>query len=107
MGWRFVNPALDALYGTETLPRTGENVAQDHGISREDQDAFALRSQQRAAVAQASGFFAEEIIPVSVPGKKKGETVEFSTDEHPRADTTIEALQHSVIRWGCRAHASP
>ncbi|KKW90115.1 3-oxoadipyl-CoA thiolase [Sphingobium chungbukense] len=93
MGWRFVNPALDALYGTETMPRTGENVAQDHGISREDQDAFALRSQQRAAAAQASGFFAEEIVPVAIPGKKRGETVEFAADEHPRADTTVEALQ--------------
>jgi len=92
MGWRFVNPALDALYGTETMPRTGENVAMDYGISREDQDAFALRSQQRAAAAQASGFFAEEIIPVIVPGKKRGETVEISVDEHPRADTTIETL---------------
>lgn len=93
MGWRFVNPALDALYGTETMPRTGENVAQEHGISRADQDAFALRSQQRAAAAQANGFLAEEIIPITVPGRKRGETVEVSVDEHPRADTTIEALQ--------------
>mgnify|MGYP003582223784 CR=1 FL=1 len=93
MGWRFVNPALDALYGTETMPRTGENVAQDHGISREDQDAFALRSQQRAGAAQASGFLAEEIMPVSVPGRKRGETMEFAVDEHPRADTGIDALQ--------------
>ncbi|WP_285017437.1 3-oxoadipyl-CoA thiolase [Novosphingobium sp. fls2-241-R2A-195] len=92
MGWRFVNPALDALYGTETMPRTGENVAEDFGISRADQDAFALRSQQRAAAAQASGFFAEEIVPVTVPGKKRGETLEVSIDEHPRADTTIETL---------------
>ena len=92
MGWRFVNPALDALYGTETMPRTGENVAEDHGINRADQDAFALRSQQRAAAAQASGFFAEEIIPVTVPGRKRGETAEFTTDEHPRADTTLETL---------------
>lgn len=92
MGWRFVNPALDALYGTETMPRTGENVAQDYGISRADQDAFALRSQQRAAAAQASGFFADEIISVTVPGKKRGETMEVSVDEHPRADTTIETL---------------
>ncbi|MFT4053386.1 MAG: 3-oxoadipyl-CoA thiolase [Novosphingobium sp.] len=92
MGWRFVNPALDALYGTETMPRTGENVAEDFGISRGDQDAFALRSQQRAAAAQASGFFAEEIVPVTVPGKKRGETLDVSIDEHPRADTTIETL---------------
>jgi 3-oxoadipyl-CoA thiolase len=92
MGWRFINPALDALYGTETMPRTGENVAEDHGISRADQDAFALRSQQRAAAAQASGFFAEEIVPVAVPGRKRGETVDITTDEHPRADTTLETL---------------
>ncbi|MCC6828410.1 MAG: 3-oxoadipyl-CoA thiolase, partial [Novosphingobium sp.] len=92
MGWRFVNPALDALYGTETMPRTGENVAQQYGISRADQDAYALRSQQRAVAAQRSGFHAEEIIPVAVPGKKKGETGEVSVDEHPRADTTLEAL---------------
>ncbi|MCY1166247.1 3-oxoadipyl-CoA thiolase [Sphingomonas sp. BE270] len=93
MGWRFVNPALEALYGTETMPRTGENVAQDYQISRADQDAFALRSQQRAVAAQASGFFAEEIIPVVTPGKKKGDTIAVSVDEHPRADTTIEVLQ--------------
>lgn len=92
MGWRFVNPALDARYGTETMPRTGENVAVDHNISRADQDAFALRSQQRAAAAQASGYFAEEIVPVTVPGRRKGETIEATTDEHPRADTTIETL---------------
>ena len=92
MGWRFVNPALDALYGTETMPRTGENVAQDYGISRADQDAFALRSQQRAAAAQTNGFFAEEIIPVTVPGRKRGETIDVSVDEHPRADTSLETL---------------
>jgi 3-oxoadipyl-CoA thiolase len=92
MGWRFVNPALDALYGTETMPRTGENVAEDYGISRADQDAFALRSQQRTAAAQASGFHAEEIVPVSVPGRKRGEVTQITQDEHPRADTTLEAL---------------
>jgi 3-oxoadipyl-CoA thiolase len=92
MGWRFVNPALDALYGTEPMPRTGENVAQDLGISREDQDAFALRSQQRAAAAQASGWFAGEIVPVEVAGPKRGETVQFAADEHPRADTTPDRL---------------
>ncbi|MXO73252.1 3-oxoadipyl-CoA thiolase [Alteraurantiacibacter buctensis] len=92
MGWRFVNPALDALYGTEPMPRTGENVAQDHGISRADQDAFAWRSQQRAAAAQASGWFAGEIVAVEVPGRKRGETVLFDTDEHPRADTTLDRL---------------
>jgi len=93
MGWRFVNPALDSLYGSETMPRTGENVAEDYRISRTDQDAFALRSQQRAIAAQASGFLAQEIISVAVPGKRKGETVEVDSDEHPRADTTIEVLE--------------
>ena len=93
MGWRFVNPALDRLYGTETMPRTAENVAEDHSINRADQDAFALRSQQRAAAAQLNGFFAEEIIPVTVSGKRRGETMDVSSDEHPRGDTTIEALQ--------------
>ena len=93
MGWRFVNPALNAVYGTETMPRTGENVAEDYGISRADQDAFALRSQQRAQAAQESGFFSEEIVSVTVPGKKGGETVEVSVDEHPRHGTTLEVLQ--------------
>ncbi len=93
IGWRFVNPVFEALYGTETMPRTGENVAEDHAIGRDDQDAFALRSQQRAAAAQRNGFHAGEIIPVTVPGRKKGETVEVSADEHPRADTTIETLR--------------
>jgi len=92
MGWRFVNPALDALYGTETMPRTGENVAQEHGISRADQDGFALRSQERAVAAQANGFHAEEIVAVAVPGRRKGETAEVSVDEHPRADSSMEAL---------------
>ena len=92
MGWRFVNPALDALYGTETMPRTAENVAEDHGISRADQDAFALRSQQRAVAAQNNGFFDAEIVPVVTPGRKRGETVEVRMDEHPRADTSIEGL---------------
>lgn len=92
MGWRFVNPVLDERYGVESMPQTGENVARDHGVSREDQDAFALRSQQRAAAAQQSGYFAEEIIPVTVPGTKRGETVQVDTDEHPRPSTTMEAL---------------
>jgi len=100
MGWRFVNPALDALTGTETMPRTGENVAEDYGISRADQDAFALRSQQRAVAAQASGFHGEEIVPVTVPDRKKGETIEVAVDEHPRADTTIEVLQRLTPLFG-------
>lgn len=91
MGWRFVNPALDALYGTETMPRTGENVAEDHKISRTDQDAFSLRSQQRALAAQQNGFLADEIVPVTVPGRK-GETTLVAIDEHPRADVTMDTL---------------
>src|SRR3546814_188873 len=74
------------------MPQTGDNVAADHDVNRADQDAFALRSQQRAAAAQASGFFAEEIIPVSVPGARRGQTELVDTDEHPRAGTTAEAL---------------
>ena len=92
MGWRFVNPALDALHGTESMPQTGENVARDHGISRDDQDAFALRSQQRTAAAREAGFHAEEIIPVTVPGARRGETIEVDTDEHPRPGTDAAAL---------------
>lgn len=92
MGWRFVNPALDARYGTETMPRTAENLAGDLGITREDQDAFALRSQIRAAAARASGYFASEIVPVSVPGKRRGEFGQCAEDEHLRPDATLEAL---------------
>lgn len=90
LGWRFVNPHMKDQYGVETMPQTGDNVAEDFGISRQDQDAFALRSQQRTAAAQAAGFFAEEIVPVRV-AHRKGETV-VDTDEHPRADTSLEAL---------------
>ncbi len=90
MGWRFVNPALRALYGVESMPQTADNVAIDYQVSRQDQDAFALRSQQRAARAQAEGYFAEEIVPVRV-AQRKGETV-VAYDEHPRPDTTLEAL---------------
>ncbi|WP_269745220.1 3-oxoadipyl-CoA thiolase [Pseudomonas massiliensis] len=90
IGWRFVNPLMKAEYGVDSMPQTADNVADDYNVSRADQDAFALRSQQRAAAAQASGFFAEEIVPVRIPGKK-GETV-VDTDEHPRADTTLEGL---------------
>ena len=90
MGWRFINPALKAAYGVETMPVTADNVAEDYGVSREDQDAFALRSQQRAAAAQASGYFAEEIVPVVIK-TKKGETV-VDADEHLRPDTSAEGL---------------
>jgi 3-oxoadipyl-CoA thiolase len=90
IGWRFINPLLKRQYGVDSMPETGENVAEDYQVSREDQDAFALRSQQRAAKAQAAGFFAEEIVPVEIPGKKGPTTV--CTDEHPRPDTTLEGL---------------
>ena len=92
MGWRFVNPALDARYGTETMPRTGENVAKQFGISRAHQDAFAARSQQRAGAAQDEGFFAEEIVAVQVPADRRGETREVAADEHPRPATTTQSL---------------
>ena len=91
MGWRFINPKLDELYGTETMPQTAENVAEQFNINRADQDAFALRSQQRTAAAQKAGFFKDEITPVSI-SQRKGEPVSVDTDEHPRADTTLEKL---------------
>ena len=91
MGWRFINPKLDELYGTETMPQTAENVAEQFNINRADQDAFALRSQQRTAVAQEAGFFKDEITPVVIP-QRKGDPVTVDTDEHPRADTTLEKL---------------
>jgi 3-oxoadipyl-CoA thiolase len=90
IGWRFINPLMKKQYGVDSMPETGENVADEFTVSREDQDAFALRSQLRAARAQAAGFFAEEITPVEIPSKK-GPTV-VSTDEHPRPDTTLDAL---------------
>jgi 3-oxoadipyl-CoA thiolase len=90
IGWRFVNPAMRATYGTSSMPETGQNVADDHNISREDQDAFALRSQDRAATAQANGRLAREIVPVSVP-QAKGEPVVVTRDEHPR-ETSAETL---------------
>ena len=90
IGWRFINPKMKELYGVDAMPQTADNVADEWQVGRADQDAFALRSQQRAAAAQQAGFFAEEIVPVVIRGKK-GETV-VDTDEHPRADTTAEAL---------------
>jgi 3-oxoadipyl-CoA thiolase len=90
IGWRFVNPLMQAQYGVDSMPDTAENVAEEFQISRADQDAFALRSQQRAVGAQASGFFAREIAPVTIQGRR-GETV-VDADEHPRADTTLEGL---------------
>jgi 3-oxoadipyl-CoA thiolase len=90
IGWRFVNPLMKARYGIDSMPETAENVAQEFGIARADQDAFALRSQQRAAAAIAAGRMAEEIVPVSV-AQKRGDPVMVTTDEHPRA-TSLEAL---------------
>ncbi len=91
IGWRFVNPLMKKQYGIDSMPETGENVAEQFGISREDQDAFALRSQQRTAKAQADGYFAGEITPVEVKGRKGAVTV-VDTDEHPRPETTMEML---------------
>jgi acetyl-CoA acyltransferase len=91
IGWRFVNPRMKEMYGTDSMPETGEIVAEEYHISREDQDAFALRSQQRAADAMRACRIGEEIVAVPLPGKK-GETTSFSVDEHPRPDTTLEAL---------------
>lgn len=93
IGWRFVNPAMQAIYGIDSMPETADNVAVDYAISRQDQDAFALRSQQRWAVAHKAGVFADEIAPVAVP-KRRGEPVIFDTDEHPRPQTTIEQLKN-------------
>lgn len=92
IGWWFVNPLMHEAFGTDSMPETAENVAAQFGISRADQDAFALRSQQRTALAQQRGILAQEIIPVSLSGKK-GAITQFSEDEHPRAETTLEQLQ--------------
>jgi 3-oxoadipyl-CoA thiolase len=90
IGWRFINPLLKDMYGVDSMPETGENVAADFGISREDQDRFALRSQQRALAAQAGGLFADEIVSVPVTAKR-GQVTLVSVDEHPR-ETSLEAL---------------
>ncbi|MEZ5824866.1 MAG: 3-oxoadipyl-CoA thiolase [Geminicoccaceae bacterium] len=91
IGWRFVNKALERQYGVDSMPETAENVAADFSISREDQDAFAARSQARYAAAADRGSFADEITPVSLP-TRRGDPVVVDTDEHPRADTTLETL---------------
>jgi len=91
IGWRFKNPKLDKLFGTHSMPETADNVAADYGISREDQDAFAARSQARWQAAQERGLFAEEIVPVQIP-QRKGEPLVVDTDEHPRPGTTAEQL---------------
>ncbi|WP_299814176.1 3-oxoadipyl-CoA thiolase [uncultured Roseibium sp.] len=90
IGWRFINPEMDRVYGTDSMPETAENVAEAFNVSRQDQDAFALRSQNRAAAAIASGVLSEEIVPVAV-SQRRGDPVVFDTDEHPRA-TTAEKL---------------
>ena len=91
IGWRFVNPLMRAQYGTDAMPETAENVAAEFNIAREDQDAFAWRSQQRAGAAMASGWLQQEIIPVSIP-QRKGEALRIEQDEHPRPETTLAAL---------------
>ena len=91
IGWRFVNPLMKRQYGIDSMPETAENVAEDFKISREDQDTFALRSQQRAGVAMENGRFAKEIVPVTIP-QRKGEPTIIDKDEHPRPETTIETL---------------
>ncbi|KAA0574898.1 3-oxoadipyl-CoA thiolase [Azospirillum sp. B21] len=91
IGWRFVNPLMKAKFGIDSMPETAENVAADHNISRADQDAFAVRSQQRAGRAQESGRLSREIVPVSIP-RRKGEPTIIAADEHLRPDTTLEAL---------------
>ena len=90
IGWRFINPAMKSAYGVDSMPETAENVATDHGIDRASQDRMALASQTRAIAAQQSGFFDQEIVPVSIP-QKKGDPIQVTVDEHPRA-TSLEAL---------------
>jgi acetyl-CoA acyltransferase len=90
IGWRFINPMMRQQYGVDSMPETGENVAEDFGVTRHDQDAFALRSQQRAAAAQVSGRFGREIVPVTIP-QRKGDPLVIEKDEHPR-ETSMEAL---------------
>lgn len=91
IGWRFINPLMKKQYGVDSMPETGENVAEDFGISRQDQDAFAVRSQQKAGVAMENGRLAQEITPVIIP-QRKGDAVVVSQDEHPRPQTTLAAL---------------
>src|SRR5208337_412407 len=90
-GWRFVNPAMKAKFGTDSMPETAEIVAEEYHIARADQDAFAFRSQQRTSEAMKSGRLGEEIVSVPIP-QKRGDPVLVSVDEHPRPDTTLEAL---------------
>jgi len=91
LGWRFINPRLQAAYGTDSMPETAENVAERYGVSREDQDAFALRSQQKAEAARVAGYLAEEIVPVEIP-RRKADPLVVDRDEHPRSDVSAESL---------------
>ncbi|MGF1639918.1 MAG: 3-oxoadipyl-CoA thiolase [Rhodospirillales bacterium] len=91
IGWRFVNPKMKQRFGSDSMPQTADNVAADFDVSREDQDGFALRSQQRWAAAQAAGRFKDEIVPVTIP-QRKGEPIVVDTDEHPRPSATLAAL---------------
>jgi 3-oxoadipyl-CoA thiolase len=91
IGWRFVNPKIKAQFGIDSMPETAENVASQFGVSREDQDAFALRSQQRCSAAQQQGYFQGEIVPVEIPSAK-GDPISIDRDEHPRPQTTLEQL---------------
>ena len=101
IGWRFINPAMKKLYGVDSMPETAENVADEHQVSRPDQDAFALRSQKRAGAAQAKGTFRQEIVAVEMKDRK-GSLTRVETDEHPRPDTTLEALARlgGIVREG-------
>ena len=101
LGWRFVNPKMKQAYGVESMPQTGENVAAEWNVGRADQDAFALRSQQKAAAARNSGRFDAEIVPVEVP-QRKGDSTVFDTDEHPRetSDDALAALRPVVVEGG-------
>ena len=100
IGWRFINPVLKAQYGVDAMPETGENVAQEFQVTREAQDAFALRSQERAARAQADGTFASRMVPIEIPDRKG--PVRVDKDEHPRADTTLDTLAKlkPIVRAG-------
>src|SRR6185436_14812430 len=98
IGWRFVNPLMKQQYGIDSMPETGENVAEEFQVTRADQDAFALRSQQRAGKAIAAGYFAKEIVAVEVPGGKAG-PAKVDRDEHPRPDTTLEQLAKLKTRF--------
>jgi len=101
IGWRFVNPAMKKLYGVDSMPETAQNVADEYQVSRADQDAFALRSQRRAAAAQAKGTFDQEIAPVEIKDRK-GNATRVDKDEHPRSETTLEALAKlaGIVRPG-------